>query len=143
MVLSKGGEEQVRGFGLGAKGKVDVMVEAENKLIVRNPSDKAIALGYKVSEESRAIFERKGEYISFTLRNTSASSIPLIIPTVMNPNLSPFSRSGVDLRIGQEIFFKVKRKKYILLTVDDTIKAGDEINVPKLIKKRKQELGLS
>ncbi len=84
----------------------------------------------------------KKEKKSFTLRNNSLKSIPLIIPGVMNPNLSPMSNSGVTLRIGQNIYFKVKRKKYLLLTVDEQIENGSTIIVNQLIKARKKELGL-
>jgi len=35
------------------------------------------------------------DYVSFKLNNPSPQSIPLKIPNVMNPNLSPFSTSGV------------------------------------------------
>ncbi len=82
------------------------------------------------------------DYISFTLHNGSAKSISLIIPRVMNPNLSPYSNSGVELKIGQEILFRVKGKNYILLTVDNNIKNGDVIEVDELLKQRKAELGL-
>jgi len=82
------------------------------------------------------------DYINFTLSNTSAKSIPLIIPTVMNPNLSPFSDSGVDLAVGQEIFFKQKGKRYLLLKVDDSINEGDKIDVSELLKSRQESLGL-
>jgi len=46
--------------------------------------------------------------VSFTLRNSSLKSIPLKIPGVMNPNLSPDSNSVVSLKIGQKIFFRHK-----------------------------------
>jgi hypothetical protein len=84
----------------------------------------------------------KREYVNFTLLNKSAKSIPLLIPNVMNPNLSPFSSSGVSLKIGQEILFRVNGKKYTLLVVDDSIEEGTEIEVDKLLKERKKELGL-
>lgn len=35
-------------------------------------------------------------------------SIPLIIPTVMNPSLSPNSSSGVSLQSGREILYRYK-----------------------------------
>jgi hypothetical protein len=82
------------------------------------------------------------DYVDFTLQNTTAFSIPLIIPSVMNPNLSPFSKSSVGLKIGQEVFFKNKKKKYLLLKVDETIKDGAVLDVATLIKERKKELGL-
>lgn len=80
--------------------------------------------------------------VRFTLKNNSAKSIPLIIPNVMNPNLSPFSSSGVELAIGQKIFFKEKGKKYLLLVVDSEIATDAQINVDALLKERKKELGL-
>ncbi len=79
--------------------------------------------------------------ISFTLRNTSLKSIPLKIPGVMNPNLSPQSNSGVSLKIGQKIFFRHNGKKQLLLVVSKEYE-GQTLNVPKLIKERKKELGL-
>lgn len=141
-VNSRSSNEQVKGFGMGDRAKVEVYVEAENKLLVTNNSDQGGMLSYWIAEKNRLVEERRGEYVSFTLRNTSAKSIPLIIPTVMNPNLSPFSKSGVDLKIGQEIFFKAKGKRHVLLIVDSTINNGDELDVAKLLKKRKKELGL-
>jgi len=84
----------------------------------------------------------KTKAISFTLENKSSESIPLLIPTVMNPNLSPNSMSGVSLRIGQEVFFKVKGRKYLLLRVDDSIKKGDVLDVAALLLERKRTLEL-
>lgn len=81
------------------------------------------------------------DYYSFTLRNNSAKSIPLNIPTVMNPNLSPFSNSGVSLKEGQEIFFYENKKKYLLLTVTPDLE-GDTLYVNDLIKTRKVELNI-
>ncbi len=81
------------------------------------------------------------DYASFTLRNNSAKSIPLNIPSVMNPNLSPFSNSGVSLKIGQEIFFYENKKKYLLLTVTPDLE-GDTLFVNDLIKTRKIELNI-
>jgi len=78
----------------------------------------------------------------FTLRNNSPKSIPLIIPTVMNPNLSPMSNSGVTLRMGQKVYFKAKGKKRVLLVVDDSIADGDILEVSALLAQRKKELGL-
>ena len=76
------------------------------------------------------------------MSNTSAKSIPLIIPNVMNPNLSPFSDSGVGLAVVQEVFFKQNGKRRLLLKVDDTIKEGDKIDVAKLLQSRQKSLGL-
>lgn len=85
--------------------------------------------------------ETTKDYVDFTLENKTAFSIPLAIPSVMNPNLSPFSKSSVSLKIGQKVFFKKKKKRYLLLQVDETIKDGDVLDVAALIKERKKELG--
>lgn len=72
---------------------------------------------------------------AFYLENNTAQRIPLIIPGVMNPNLSPFSRSGVDLKNGQKIFLDFKGKNILILNVTDSIKHGDRIDVGNLINK--------
>jgi len=79
--------------------------------------------------------------VSFTLKNNTVSSIPLIIPNVMNPNLSPFSSSGVTLDVGQKIFFKHRGRKYLLIEVSEE-QRDQKVAVEKLIKERKRELKL-
>jgi len=81
-------------------------------------------------------------YISFTLRNETSQSIPLIIPGVMNPNLSPFSNSGVRLKIGQQINFRQGLKTYTLLTVSPDVEEGAFLEIGALLKEKKIELGL-
>ncbi len=76
-------------------------------------------------------------YVEFTLRNESAKSIPLIIPGVMNPNLSPMSNSGVSLKVGQEILYKYKGKKRVLLVVSKDLE-GKTLKVNKLLKEAKK-----
>jgi len=78
--------------------------------------------------------------ISLTFHNSSAKSIPLIIPGVMNPNLSPFSNSGVTLAIGQKVLFKYKGKKQLLLEVNDSYRDGQKIDIAKEIRERKKEI---
>ena len=78
---------------------------------------------------------------SFTLKNPIAKSIPLWIPSVMNPNLSPFSSSGVTLKIGQKIYFKHKMRKRLLLEVTKDLDEKS-FNLAKLIRERKKELNL-
>lgn len=79
-----------------------------------------------------------GPGVQISLRNPTAKSIPLIIPKVMNPNLSPFSRSGVRLEIGQEIFYKQNGKKRLLLVIDESY-SDAELNVAKLIRDKEAE----
>lgn len=76
-----------------------------------------------------------GRSVKFTFRNNSDRSIPLQIPGVMNPNLSPKSNSGVTLEGGQEIFFKYRGKKTLLLRICDE-KPGDVVLVDEVIAKR-------
>ena len=70
---------------------------------------------------------------AFYLENNTAQKIPLHIPGVMDPNLNPFSRSGVDLKNGQEIYLKINNKKLLILTVTDTIHHGARIDVATLV----------
>lgn len=79
---------------------------------------------------------------SFVLKNETLRSIPLVIPGVMNPNLSPMSYSGVTLEEGQEICFLDKKKRYLLLEVSTDLN-GDTLFVQELIDKRRAELGLN
>lgn len=80
--------------------------------------------------------------VTFTLHNSSLQSIPLKIPGVMNPNLSPNSDSGVKLETGQPIYFKYNNKKYLLLEVGSKLN-GTKVDVSELIKERIKTLGLN
>lgn len=88
------------------------------------------------------IFTKKAaNWVPLKLLNNSGRSIPLEIPGVMNPNLSPFSESGVSIPEGTIVYFFVKKKKYPLVTISNTM--DKVIIVDELIKKRKIELGLT
>ena len=82
--------------------------------------------------------------VSMTLRNNMATSIPLVIPGVMNPNLSPFSNSGVTVAVGQKFYFYPKGKKFMgkkeLLFEATPELDGKRIIVNELIKERMAEL---
>lgn len=144
-VIDSKTKEKTSGFGLGKKAKVEVMVREGNTLYISNPTGMSarVKIDHKIMDTDQ-IFNPKSsdEYVSFTLQNNTAKSIPLIIPTVMNPNLSPFSKSGVDLKYGQKVFFRAKGKRHVLLIVNDNIKDGDQIKVGKLLMQRKKDLGL-
>lgn len=141
-VNSKDSGTKIRSFGLNAMGNAKIMVEQENELTLYNPSDKTVRVKFSIEKTSRAVYNKQEVYRTLTLENKSTRSIPLIIPTVMNPNLSPLSRSGVDLKMGQKVYFKAKGKKYMLFEVDDTIQNGDIIDVARLLENRKTELGI-
>lgn len=86
----------------------------------------------------------KAQNIPMTFHNGSFKSIALIIPGVMNPNLNPFSNSGVGLEVGQKVYFfpnKKKNKKELLFVVDKTFKRDTILEIDQLIEKRKKELG--
>ncbi len=76
---------------------------------------------------------------NLSLENRSAASIPLDIPGVMNPNLSPNSRSGVTLNEGQKVYFRHNGKRALLLEIKDE-KDGETIVVDEVLAKRVQEL---
>ena len=152
-VVNKESGEFIRGFGLGSVGSAHVSVEDFGQLQLINNSNSAIKVGYSVSEKTiskkaakeakpKKEKEQNSASLQLYLTNKSAKSIPLQIPSVMNPNLSPFSKSGVRLEMGQKIFFKNKGKKYLLLQVTDELQNEQTIEVSNLIKKRKAELGL-
>jgi hypothetical protein len=144
-VLDKRTDEFIRGFGLGQNKKARVIVGQNGKLNLRNPGQGEMTVKIDISEEPAITFGMQTpseQIIKFTLQNKSASSISLLIPGVMNPNLSPFSKSGVDLKVGQQILFKEGGKKYVLLVVDESIEQNAIIDVAKLMKDRRKELGL-
>ena len=81
--------------------------------------------------------------IHFTFHNGSLKSIPLVIPSVMNPNLNPLSNSGVSLNIGQNVYFYpngTSKKRELLFTVDDSFQQDQVLEIDVMIDKRKKEL---
>jgi len=77
---------------------------------------------------------------AFYLENNTSQKIPLQIPGVMNSNLNPFSRSGMDLKNGQKIFLSLGNKKVLILTITDTIAHGSRIDVARLINEALNKL---
>jgi hypothetical protein len=74
--------------------------------------------------------------VSFTLANRGLKSIPLRIPGVMNPNLSPMSNSGVCLEVGQKVYFRKAGKDIVLLEV--TAELQDSVLVVNKLLPKKQ-----
>ena len=134
--------EQLSGFGLAPKGRATISVPSLALLQISNNSPAKAEIA--INPISLPALEENPEdlYISFTFRNETAQSIPLIIPGVMNPNLSPFSNSGVRLKIGQQINFRQGLKTYTLLTVSPNIEEGAVLEIGALLKEKKIELGL-
>lgn len=131
--------EQIKGFGLSGLADAIVSIEDGRLLKFSNPTAKTIKLKLQFIEKPKPT-KSNDVYVTFTMRNSSAKSIPLMIPGVMNPNLTAFSNSGVNLKIGQEVLFRYKGKTEILMIVSDEIKSGDKLDVAEIIKNRKKEL---
>ena len=74
-----------------------------------------------------------------SFENRSDVTIPLEIPGVMNPNLSPNSRSGVTLERGQKVYFRVNGRRALLLEITDE-QDGQVVVVNELVAKRSAEL---
>ncbi|MEM6643013.1 MAG: hypothetical protein AAF616_08550 [Bacteroidota bacterium] len=128
-------KKQVSGFGLAPLGKAKMTVDEGNILRLKNTSAKEVNVVVSfVKREARKEVSQSVARIEFTLHNSSLKSIPLVIPDVMNPNLSPMSNSGVSLKVGQKIYYKKGLSKVLILTVDESIKQGDKIDVAKLVK---------
>jgi hypothetical protein len=74
-----------------------------------------------------------------SFENRSEVTIPLEIPGVMNPNLSPKSKSGVTLERGQKVFFRMNGRRELLLEITDE-QDGQVVIVDALVAKRSAEL---
>ncbi|MGB1445911.1 MAG: hypothetical protein ACPG7X_08875 [Flavobacteriaceae bacterium] len=124
-----------KGFGLSKGANATLAVPAasylqlENRFLAPLKVEYIVYKGKPGKNKTGAATPQRGFY----LINSTAQSIPLKIPGIMNPNLSPFSKSGVDLPLGQKILLKVAGKDLLLLTVTDTIPKGARINVADLI----------
>ena len=137
-VLNPNTREQVSGFGLGPLGKAVLYVAEGNILKLKNTSSRDISITLHFVDRKPKAFSQK-ETVNFTLHNSSLKSIPLVIPNVMNPNLSPVSNSGVSLEMGQKIYYRKGISKVLILTVDENIKPGDKIDVAKLVENIKKD----
>lgn len=81
--------------------------------------------------------------IQMTFHNGSFSSISLIIPGVMNPNLNPKSNSGVGLNVGQVVYFfpnGKSGKREILFVVKPNWKGDTILQIDEIVKNRIEEL---
>lgn len=79
--------------------------------------------------------------INFTFHNGSLQSIPLVIPSVMNPNLSPMSNSGITLDMGQVVYYVPngkKGKKEVLFVVNEDFQNGQVLEIDELIAEKKK-----
>ena len=124
-----------KGFGLNKGASASLSVEEDMYLQFENRFFAPLKVEYIIFK-GKPGKNKVGELTAqrgFYLLNTTAQAIPLKIPGIMNPNLSPFSKSGVDLPIGQKILLSVAGKDLLLLTVSDSIPKGAQVNVADLI----------
>ena len=87
------------------------------------------------------VHQATAQYIPMTFRNGSIQSIPLVIPGVMNPNLSPMSNSGVSLEVGQKVYFfpnGKKSRKEILFIVEPTWQRDTVLRIDQIVDQRKK-----
>ncbi len=132
----------VKGFGLdsGSSAVLEVnkglYLQFENGYLASLKVEYTLQKGMEGKKKSTKPLTQQR---AFYLENNTAQSIPLRIPGVMNPNLSPFSRSGVDLPNGQKIFLDLNGKRILIFTVTDSIPHGARIDVANLINKALNE----
>lgn len=120
-------------------GKATLYVRPGHILKLKNTSKKDISLSLDFVERKPAEVLQPGEkMINFTMHNSSLKSIPLVIPGVMNPNLSPVSNGGVSLKVGQKVYLRKGMNKVLLMTVDENIKNGDKIDMAEMVKDLKK-----
>lgn len=137
-VIDRNTGQQLKGFGLSAKSDATVIVN-QDILKIRNRSgnNTTVELTYLPKKQKTP---SNDVYVSFTMINNTLYPIPLVIPDVMNPNLSPLSGSGVNLKIGQEIYFRYRGNTELLMVIDQNIGNGAKLNMAQVIKRRKKEL---
>ena len=134
-IINLENSKETGGFGLAAQGKVAVALNPKKGLRLLNPSaDEVRVLSRAQKQTETTPTPPNLKQIDFTLVNSSAKSIPLIIPNVMNPNLSPFSKSGVRLAVGQKIYLKKGISRKLLFEVPDSLSNGTQLDVPALLK---------
>ena len=133
-IISRISNEQVRGFGLAPKSTVEeVLIESDSYARFTNLSANAASFSAEAKPKQTSSIA-KSDGVNFTLRNKTSKSIPLIIPTVMNPNLSPKSNSGVYLKYGQKVYLRKGVSRKLIFTVDETIREGAVIDVDSIIR---------
>ncbi len=127
----------IRGFGLAPKGKATVTVEEQEELLLENTAKRQATIQYTL-KKNKLKNDVAATSIRFELFNSTKTVIPLWIPGVMNPNLSPNSKSSVTLKIGQILYYKSKGKKRVLFEVDERISHDAVIDVAALIQELQQ-----
>ena len=125
-------------FGLAARGKTTIAMGKDKQLLLSNQSSEAVRLSVERSFKKFDSSSTTGtKTFDLVLENNTDQPIPLRIPGIMNPNLSPNSKSGVRLPMGQEVFLKKGIKQLLIFRVDTVIQDGMTIDIAKRIKDAK------
>jgi hypothetical protein len=124
-----------KGFGIDNNAFATLSVEENQYLQLENRFIAPLKVEYILfksgsGKKKRTVANRT---VAFYLVNSTAQTLPVLIPGIMNPKLTPFSQSGVELPWGQKIFLKTAGEKLLLLTVTDSIPKGARIDVADLI----------
>ena len=124
-----------KGFGLNKGSFATIQVADKHYLQLENRFIAPLKVEYTLfktgpGKNKKTVVDRT---VGFYLVNTTAQTLPILIPGIMNPKLTPFSQSGVELPWGQKILLKTPGKDLLLLTVSDTIRKGARIDVADLI----------
>lgn len=127
-------QKQISGFGLDGRGSGKILIKKNCVLQFKNGNDFKKVVQFKLENITDTKEQVAVREINLKLINDSSTSISLIIPGVMSPNLSPNSTSNVKLKIGQEIIFKKNMSKSIIFTVSEKNEDGDKIYINELIK---------
>lgn len=127
-------QRQISGFGLDGHGTGEILIKKNCVLQFKNGNDFKKVVQFKLEDITGTKEQVAVREIKLKLINDSSTSISLIIPGVMSPNLSPNSTSNVKLKIGQEIIFKKNMSKSIIFTVSEKNEDGDEIYINELIE---------
>ena len=127
-------QRQISGFGLDDHGTEEILIKKNCVLQFKNGNDFKKVVQFKLENITDTKEQVAVREIKLKLINDSYSSISLIIPGVMSPNLSPNSTSNVKLKIGQEIIFKKNMSKSIIFTVSEKNEDGDKIYINELIE---------
>ena len=120
--LAKGGQTT---FGVNT----NMYLQLENRFFAPLKVEYVIYKGKAGKKKASALRPQR----AFYLVNTTGQMLPLKIPGKMNPQLTPYSKIGVDLPFGQKILLRMGDKDLPILTVSDTIRKGARIDVADLI----------
>ena len=95
-----------------------------------------LLIGLAINQtQAQSISDAETRYISVDFLNNSLTSIPLHIEGVMNPNLSPMSRSSVTAVEGTKVYYRKKGKNALIFTFTEEYD-NREVAVNEILKEQ-------